>query len=155
MLFRSVEEMENYILSSCMSNAIKDTIEQINKIIEQCVRKFYGEYGPKLYERTYQLFRSYIKTNVVRTGMGYEARVYFDASSLDHSIKHLTNGYTFPNSGWSEDEILETALVGSSPHGGYSPAGGTGIWISAEPLLNSTVLNYLKQALIANGLPIV
>lgn len=145
MLFKSVAEMENYILSSCMSSAIEDTTEKIEKIIEQCVRKFYGEYSPAVYDRTYQLLHSYIKTNVVRNGMGYEARVYFDASSLDHSANFLT---------WSEDKILETALIGSAPHGGYAPAGGTGIWTSAEPILNSSVLNYLKQSLIANGLPI-
>ena len=58
MLFRSVEEMENYILSSCISSAIEETIEKIEKVLEQCVRKFYGEYSPAVYDRTYQLLHS-------------------------------------------------------------------------------------------------
>lgn len=153
MLFRSSVEMQNYILAHCLKGAVQDTILKIEKIIEQCVRKFYGEYNPVLYDRTYQLLHSYIIVNAIMSGNGYEAEVYFDASRLDHSMKSL-NGVSVPNTSWSEETILSTALSGPAPHGGYPPAGGNGIWNDAMPIVSQSVYNYLKSALIASGLPI-
>lgn len=154
MLFRSSAEMQNYILSHCLKDAVQETMNKIEKIIEECVRKFYSEYSPILYERTYQLLHSYIKVNAIRSGNGYEAEIYFDAGTMNHAVKNLDTGDSFSNSGWSEETILETALAGSAPHGGWPPAGGNGIWNDVLPLINGQVINWLKAELIANGLPV-
>ena len=66
-------------------------------------------------------------------------------------IARIENRYPNP---MSEEEIFENVMKGKFPHGGWQPAGGTGIWTTAEPVIKAEALNDLKKALIANGIPI-
>ena len=136
-------------------------------IINRFVKEYYAEFSPAVYERTYQLFRSLVKTDVRSTGNGWVAEVYFDASMLDYQIKHLTKwptngGYmnpfngaissdgSFPNPKGSADLVLQSAAHGS--HGGYTS--GTAIWDEPLAILNTEAINILKRELIAAGIPI-
>lgn len=153
MTFKTTDQIKQYVLSK-MKDSLAETQKKIDYILREFITKFYGEYSPVEYERTYQLFNSYVKTDVVPTGTGYKATIYFDASTMNHYLKGLQGYGYYNNVGWSEETILETALVGSSPHGGYAPAGGTGIWTGAMPVITQEAYDYLKNALIKNGIPI-
>lgn len=148
MIFNSVDEIKNYILSHS-SSAINQAKEQIYQVINSFVKEYYTEYSPTMYERTYQLYKSLVKTDVISTGDGWEATIYFDLDKLDYYMKKI-NGREYPNKGWSETKTLDAAAHGS--HGGYES--GTAIWDDAIKVLNKEGYNILKNALIQNGIPI-
>ena len=89
MTFNSMEELKNYILSKSQS-AVRVAQEEVYGIIHKFVKQYYSEYDPSVYERTYQLLRSLVKTDVISTGNGWEAQIYFDIGALDYTIKTFT-----------------------------------------------------------------
>lgn len=148
MVFNSIEEIKAYILSQSAS-AINQAKEQIYQVINKFVKEYYTEYSPTMYERTYQLYQSLVKTDVISTGNGWEATVYFDIDQLDYHMKRL-NGKEYPNKGWSESKTLSAAAHGS--HGGKVK--GTAIWDEPLKELNKNGYKILKNVLIQNGIPI-
>ena len=166
MIFSSMEALKSYILSKS-EVAIKLAQEKVYQVINRFVKEYYAEFSPEVYERTYQLFRSLVKTGVKRTGNGWVAEVYFDASNLDYKIKHLhgypvSDGYmnpfnrdissdgTFQNPKGDADKVLQAAAHGS--HGGISS--GTAIWDDSLIVLNAEAHSMLKKALIDAGIPV-
>lgn len=166
MTFDSIDALKSYILSQTKI-AVQKAEEQIYQILDRFMKEYYAEYSPEVYERTYQLYRSLVKSEVIPTGNGYEAHVYFDATNLDYQIKHLTSypvdgGYmnpyngaissdgTFPNPKGSAELSLESAMHGS--HGGK--ASGTAVWDESIAVLNTEAYNILKRMLIDSGIPI-
>ena len=166
MTFDSVDALKSYILSRS-EVAVKLAQERVYQVINRFVKEYYAEFTPEVYERTYQLFRSLVKTGIKQTGNGYVAEVYFDASNLDYKIKHLhshpveggfMNPYnhvvtpdgTFQNSKGDAGKVLESAAHGS--HGGYTS--GTALWDDSLKVLNKEAYNMLKKALIDAGIPV-
>lgn len=148
MTFESIDALKSYILSR-MQPAVQKAQEQVYQVIDRFVKEYYAEYSPELYERTYQLYRSLVKSNIVSTGNGYEAHVYFDIGALDYAMKTI-GGISVPNKGWSEEETLTAAAHGS--HGGK--VGGTAIWDEPISILSSEAYNILKRMLIDSGIPL-
>ena len=155
MTFNNEKELKNFLLNKCKSALIKSQ-EQVYQIINRFVKEYYAEFSPEMYERTYQLYQSLVKSDIRPSTNGYEAYVYFDVSTLDHyshTIRVHGNKYTYEGKHkWSEQQILDTALTGGLPHGGY--AGGTAIWIEALAMLNIEAINVLKRMLASVGIPI-
>lgn len=166
MTFDSIDALKSYILSRSQSAIIKAQ-EQVYQVIDRFVKEYYAEYSPDVYERTYQLYRSLVKSEVVQTGNGWIANVYFDLDTLDYQIKHFTRyttdgGYmnpyngdvssdgTFSNPDGSAEKVMESAAHGS--HGGYK--NGTAIWDEPIALLNTEAYNILKRMLISEGIPV-
>lgn len=148
MTFKTSSEIENYIKSKMLSS-IKMMQERIYQIINRFVKEYYSEWSPDMYDRTYQLYRSLVKSEIKPTKNGYEAYVYFDIDALDYAMKHL-NGKTVSNTGYSEEKTLEAAAHGS--HGGFKS--GTAIWDEPIKLLTKNGYNMLKQMLVSNGIPV-
>lgn len=170
MTFNTVEELEKYVLEQARKSLIPIQ-EQVYAIINRFVKEYYAEYTPEVYERTYQLYRSLVKSEIKKVGNGYVCEVYFDATQLDYSMKKFTklrnvygayvNPYTresnadgwFKNKNYSEEETLRTALTNEiSPHGGYGA--GTPIWTNAIDILNRNIVEIFKKYLKQNGIPI-
>lgn len=166
MTFDSLDALKSYILSRS-EVAIKLAQEKVYQVINRFIKEYYAEFSPDVYERTYQLFRSLVKTGVKKTANGWVAEVYFDASNLDYKIKHLhkhpvSGGYmnpynfdvtpdgTFQNPDGDANKVLESAAHGS--HGGYTS--GTAIWDDPLRILNKEAYGMLKKALIDAGIPI-
>ena len=82
MVFKNEKQLKDFLLKKSKAALIKSQ-EQVYQIIDRFVKEFYADYSPELYERTYQLYRSLVKSEIVPTGSGYEAHVYFDLDSLD------------------------------------------------------------------------
>ena len=149
MTFDSIDALKNYILSRS-GNAIRLAQERIYQVIDRFVKEYYAEFTPEVYERTYQLYRSLVKSDIKSTGNGWIAEVYFDLDALDYHMKRI-NGVEVLNKGWSEEKTLSAAARGS--HGGYN-IGGTAIWYEPLKILNADGYNMLKKALIDSGIPV-
>ena len=147
------------------ATGIKIAQEKVFMVISRFVKEYYAEYSPDVYERTYQLFRSLVKTDVQPTSNGWEASVYFDLDKLDYFTRIVPQGQpwtpyakpenTFRGESWNGERdawVLETAMTGYKPHGDY--AKGTAIWTESMAILNRDTIELLKQELIRAGIPI-
>lgn len=148
MTFNSISEIQSYLRGKIQAS-VAMAQEQIFQIIDKFIKEYYAEFSPEMYQRTYQLYRSLVKSEVRMTANGAEAEVYFDLDRLDYAIKRI-NGKTIHNKGWSEEKTLTAAAHGS--HGGKES--GTAIWDAPMEILNRGAYDRLKRCLIANGVPV-
>ena len=142
MVFNSKKDLEKYLLSK-MEDAVFESQAIVYDVLEAFINNFYDEFEPKVYNRTFQLYKSLVKSKIEKVGNGYKAVVYFDASRLNHVESEL-----------SDERILEIAVIGKYPHGGYRKAGGNGILNNAMPIISQEAYHWLKQALKDKGIPI-
>ena len=153
MKFKSEKELKDFLLKKCRSALIKSQ-EQVYQIIDRFVKEFYAEYSPEVYQRTYQLYRSLVKSDITPSGNGYKAQVYFDLSSLDYVTGERPTG----------EQVMEAAkqgwhgAVGEIPNGDGREfkyiIGGTSIWNDPKEILDAEAINILKKMLISEGVPI-
>ena len=66
MTFNTVEELEKYVLEQARKSLIPIQ-EQVYAIINRFVKEYYAEYTPEVYERTYQLYKSLVKSDIEKT----------------------------------------------------------------------------------------
>lgn len=146
MTFRNTEELKQYILAHS-ENAVQKATEQVYQVIDRFVKEFYAEFTPELYERTYQLYRSLVKTDVERTANGFHAYVYFDFSSLDYVTGSRPTG----------EQVMNAAKWGGHGADGLRviPA-SIGVWDNPMEILkdNKQGIAILKKMLISEGIPI-
>lgn len=148
--FNSVAELENYVIKR-MQPAVSAVQEKVHQIIFNYLNAFYGEYEPSVAIRTYQILDSLVKSDVVRKGNGWEGEIYFDLSRLSHPSRYTGQDGRTVTSDWSEAKILHGVLV-SGTHGGAVP--GIPVWLEAMDTVNPAWIQWLKQELIANGIPV-
>lgn len=133
--FSSTEAIENYI-SSRIPVAIEIVVEKIKNVIEEVLASYYGEYDPRLYQRTGQLMNS------VRVEMsGKRGVVYIDTGNWHHILDE-----------WSEEDILNDAMLVGSHGGSPYATSQTPVWTTAMGSMD--VIKMLKDALIAAGVPV-
>ena len=144
MTFHSIEELKQYILSRSQ-NALQKATEQVYQIINRFVKEFYAEYSPSMYDRTYQLYQSLVKTDVEVSENGCTAYIYFDFSSLVYMTGSQPSGLQVMNA---------AAYGGHGAEGLHVIAGGTGIWSEPMQILSTEAIEILKRMLIAEGIPI-
>lgn len=144
MIFNSVEEIKVYILSHSAS-AINQAKEMIYQVLDKFVKQYYAEFSPEMYERTYQLYKSLVKTDVISTGDGWEATVYFDFNSLVYTSGSSPSGR----------QVMDAASYGGHGAEGLKVIkGNTGIWNDSIAILDKQAYEILKKTLIQNGIPI-
>ena len=142
MIFKSEKQLKSYLLKKSRLALIK-TQEEVYAIIKRFLYKYYGEYHPVEYDRTFQLLQSLVQTRVVSTGSGYEAEVYFDFNSLNYLTGSRPSG----------KEVMDAAAEGL--HGVEVVAYvGTGIWNEPKQILDTKAIDILKDMLISEGIPI-
>lgn len=145
MVFKSEAELKAFVLKKC-KNALAKSQQQVYQIIDRFVKEFYAEFSPEMYERTYQLYRSLVKSEVVATGNGYEAQVYFDLSSLDYVTGSRPSG----------EQVMGAAEWGRHGAMGLATADfkGTSVWHEPLTILDTQAIEILKRMLISEGIPI-
>ena len=153
MVFKTKKQLENYLISK-MKDSIEEAQQKVYQVLYELIENFYNEYSPKEYKRIFELYKSLVKSEIIKFGKSYKAIVYFDDTQMDHQILDGYYGEAREPSEWSEEEILETALAGELPHGGYSRAPGQGILINGMPIIKEEAHKWIIQALQNNGIPI-
>ena len=148
MVFKNEAQLKSFLLAKCKSALIK-TQEQVYQIIGRFLKAYYNDYSPEMYERTYQLYLSLVKSDIVPTSNGFEAQVYFDLDSLNYVTGNRPSG----------EQVMEAAAQGL--HGamgenlkyvqGYS---GVDAWNTPKEIISAEAINVLKKMLIAEGIPI-
>lgn len=152
----SSKQLEQMLMAKYTA-AIANARDEIYDIIDEFLARYYVEFDPVLYQRTGQLLKSLVKTEVKTIGNRVEASVYFDLDSLDYSIKTLkgigTWGNTYHREGWThKNDIAVFEMAASGSHGGWKS--GTAIWDEPLALINNEWRNILKKMLLEQGIPI-
>lgn len=131
--FNSVDALKAAIASR-IPVAIEMTTDKIADVITECLQRYYGEYDPRVYQRTDQLMNS-VRQNI----WGNRGETYVDSSDWHHMLDE-----------WSEEDILHDAMsVGS--HGGAHA--GTPVWDTSMAKLGD-IYSLLKESLIKAGIPV-
>jgi hypothetical protein len=145
MVFKNQKQLETFLMQKCRLALLKAQ-EQVYQIIDRFVKEFYAEFSPEMYERTYQLYRSLVKSDIITTANGYEAQVYFDLSSIDYITGSRPSG----------EQVMQAADYGRHGAMGLAVADfkGTSIWYESLNVLNAEAINTLKRMLISEGIPI-
>lgn len=139
------------------------------QVIDNTLKKFYGEYSPTFTMRTGQILKSLVRETVTQSNKGaYKASVYFDLSALHHADSYEGKTGITIDSDIAEKDILEGVMV-SGYHGGKWSGGyrngrwetgktgtskGTAVWTESVAELDATLIEYLKNELISNGIPV-
>lgn len=150
--FKNEKELEKFILLQC-KKAITNAENQIYNVIDKHLNTFYGEYKPAEYIRTQQLLYSLVRTGIKKTGNGYEAEIYFDASRLNYPNPAQGKSGLYHDANMSSEEILDMTMQGShgGSHGGWKD--GTHIWDDSMHWLGD-IMKLLVDELRAQGIPI-
>lgn len=145
MVFKNEAELKNFLMKKCQNALIKSQ-EQVYQIIDRFVKEFYAEFTPEMYERTYQFYRSLVKSKVTRTHNGYEAEVYFDLSSLNYVTGSKPSG----------EQVMGAAEYGRHGAMGLAVADfkGASVWHEPLAILDAKAINILVDMLRAEGIPI-
>lgn len=162
MVFKNQKELEKFMLNKCQS-ALAKTQEKVYRIIDRFLNDFYNDYDPstyvdldgqerhkkKYYIRTYQLLHSLVKSEIIQSKNGYEAKVYFDYDNLKYLDGNQPSGL----------QVMEAAAQGL--HGAIGEnfqyvEGRTGVGIWNDPIkkLDAEAINILVNMLKAEGIPV-
>lgn len=166
--FKTPKELEDAINKGLMKT-INDGSAKAHQVIEKALHKFYGESEPAFTRRTGQILNSLVKTSVTGGGGTYRASVYFDVGALHHPDSYVGKTGITIESDYSEQEILETVMT-SKYHGGKwsgawrsgqwqtgktGTSKGTAVWTESMMELDAEFIEFLKNELISNGIPVV
>jgi len=144
MTIHSSSELKSVLLPK-IKQAIGVTQSQIYNIIDDLLQRFYEEYTPEQYKRTYQLLRSLVVTKIEETTNGYKAIVYFDYTKLKYKD-------------WSGGKEMEfggvRGLHGYRGKDHSIPIKGTAFWSDSKKEIDNKVIDMLIANLKSAGIPI-
>lgn len=145
MVFKNEKQLKEFLFKKCQV-ALAKTQEKVYKIIDLHVQRFYADYDPEMYQRTYQLMHSLVKSNIHSTGNGYEAEVYFDLGSIGYDTGRQPSG----------EQVMGAAAFGGHGAAGLKIVygGGADIWYTPKEILDIEAVKILAQELRAAGIPI-
>lgn len=144
MVFKSEAQLKEHILKKCR-NAIAKTQDKVYKILDLYMQRFYSDYDPELYKRTYQLMKSLVKSDVHQIGNEIKAEVYFDL------------GYIYKTGSTpSGEQVMDAAAYGGHGAKGLNVVygGGEDAWFTPLEIIDAEAIETLKNMLIAEGIPI-
>ena len=152
MVFKNKNDLL-YFLYDKAYDALKNAQTVVYDIIQDYLQQFYDDYDPVLYERTEQLLRSLVKSDIRPSAKGYVAEVYFDLSSLNYITGNQPTG----------EQVMKAAAQGL--HGAIGSdllyvdprtKGGSGVGIWNDPLqvLDAEAIRILRDRLVEQGIPI-
>lgn len=144
MAIKNEAQLREIIFADCR-RALAKTQEKIYKIIDLYLQKFYADYDPVMYDRTEQLLRSLVKSDIRQEGNRLIAEVYFDLSYI----------YKTGANPSGEDVMFQAS------HGGHGAKGlkvvygsGIDVWYTPLEIIDSQAADILRQMLIEEGVPI-
>lgn len=165
----TIDEIEKD-LQKKIRKAMDGIRDRAFEISEEAVDRFYAEYSPRFYERTYQLYNTLDVGLTWKQGSRFQTSVLIRDGIADYSQKSFmkwqddygyynpfapwqrSNDGWFANSGYDNSVTLETAMFGDMAHGGY--ASGKGIRNEITNLLRGRISRIYKEELKKAGIPI-
>lgn len=144
MVFNNEKQLKDFLLKKCQI-ALKNAQEKAYKIIDLYMQRFYADYSPEMYERTYQFMRSLVKSDIRMNGNEIIAEVYFDL------------GYKYDTGKKpSGEQVMRAAAYGGHGASGLKVVygGGADVWFTPLEILDSKAIEILVQELKAAGIPI-
>ncbi len=95
-----MEALESHIRQNLLKEFTEQAGEKVNAVIRRYIQtRFYDQYSPEWYQRTYQLLRSFTTARAVPRDGGYEVEIYLDpdkARYVSHwSDKAVESAYVF------------------------------------------------------------
>lgn len=145
-VFKNQKELESFLMKQSRQALLKAQ-DKVYGIIKQFVYKFYNDYDPELYERTYQLLESLVQSRIVSDGKGYKAEIYFDVNGLNYVTGRQPSG----------EQVMDAAAEGLHGADGLrvmSGKNGIDIWNTPIQRLNAEAINILVDMLKAEGIPV-
>lgn len=144
MVFKNEQQLKSFLLAKCQS-ALANAQEKVYKILDLYMQRFYADYDPVMYERTYQLMKSLVKSDIQMVGNEIKAEVYFDLGYIYESGANPSG----------EDVMSQAAYGGHGATGlRVMYGGGEDVWFTPLEILDAEAINILKNMLIAEGIPI-
>ena len=139
------------IIESRIQQALKMTQQEIFEVIQQHITDYYKEPVfrngtsaiPMIYDRTYKLLNSLIKTDIVKSGSTISCSVEIDPNYLDYHYMGGASG-------------LDVMLSANEQFHGWSIEGDIRIWDDAiaELGLENGIKYLMKKNLQKCGVPI-
>ena len=155
MTFKNEKELEKFLLKKCRLALLKSQ-DKVYSIIKNFLYKYYNDYDPEWYNRTYQLLQSLVQSRIISDGKGYKAEIYFDLDSLSYAGGNP-----------SGQQVMKAAsqgfhgAMGKIPNSKYGShfqyfEGDTGVSVWDDPVqkLDAEAIEILKNMLISEGIPI-
>lgn len=149
-VIRSMSDLTK-ILESRIQQALKMTQQEIFKVIQQHITDYYKEPVfrngtsaiPMLYDRTYKLLNSLIKTDIIKSGGIISCSVEIDPNYLDYQYMGGASG-------------LDVLLSANEQFHGWSIEGDMRIWDDAlaELGLKPGIIYIMKKNLKKCGVPV-
>ncbi len=148
MVFKNRNELLRFLYDKAY-DALRDAQVVVYDIIQDYLQQFYADYDPVLYERTEQLLRSLVKSDIRSSSKGFVADVYFDLSSLNYVTGNQPTG----------EQVMKAAAQGL--HGAIGSNllyvqgdTGIGVWNDALQALDAEAIRILRDRLVERGIPI-
>jgi len=149
-IIRSMSDLTK-IIESRIQQALKMTQQEIFEVIQQHITDYYKEPVfrngtsaiPMIYDRTYKLLNSLIKTDIVKSGGTISCSVEIDPNYLNYHYMGGASG-------------LDVMLSANEQFHGWSIEGDMRIWDDAltELGLEPGILYIMKRNLKKYGVPI-
>ncbi len=149
-IIRSMSDLTK-IIESRIQQALKMTQQEIFEVIQQHITDYYKEPVfrngtsaiPMIYDRTYKLLNSLIKTDIVKSGGNISCKVEIDPNYLDYQYMGGASG-------------LDVMLSANEQFHGWSIEGDMRIWDDAlaELGLKPGILYIMKSNLKKCGVPV-
>ena len=144
MVFKNESQLKSFLLGKCR-NAITNAQEKVYRIIDLYLQRYYADYDPVWYDRTYQLLHSLVKSDIRKEGSKVVATVYFD-------LDYIYNTGRNP----SGEQVMNAAAYGGHGAQGLKVVYGSGedTWYTPLEILDAEAINILRDMLIAEGISI-
>lgn len=156
MAYKTTAELKQALLEKS-KNALIIFQAKVDEVINRYIKEYYAEYTPAEYIRTYQLYRSIVKSAVEPTGNGFRCSVYLDVDGLNYSL-HQTRSMGDRRQSGEEANIVEGSIHGfhggpPAPHG-TKKIYGTDIYGESMEWLDANAIDGLKRAFREAGIPV-
>lgn len=147
MVIKNESQLKKIILADCKRALVKAQ-ERVYKIIDLYLQRFYADYDPVWYDRTYKLLHSLVKSDIRQEGNKLVAKVYFD-------LDHLGDTYN-TGANPSGEDVMNVAAYGGHGAEGLKVVYGSGqdAWFTPLEIIDAEAINILRDMLIAEGIPL-
>ena len=150
-MVKSMSELKR-VLQNRASQALKITRDEMFKVFQKHINEYYSEKVfdggtsamPEIYDRTYKLLNSLIKTDVVQSGNEISCKILLNEDYLNYTYKNGATG-------------LEVATYANAKTHGGTVSGDVEIWNDVIDELGGKagIMRLLKSNLKKCGVPII